>query len=155
MDAKPDNLKTAIDTLRAELDIAMSDSDSLDQKALFVPGFTVALAAFVIAPASQQGTTLQLIMIAAAVLLGAATVVAGFATLRPTATNLGPNASQLANGLGLEPADFDLHVVGSLVQAVNSQTDSNIAKSKRLWIAMRLAIATLACIVAARLVGGS
>jgi len=50
----------------------MSDSDALDQKALFVPGFTVALAAFVIAPASQQGTTLQLIMIAAAVLLGAA-----------------------------------------------------------------------------------
>lgn len=154
MTSRPENLKTAIETLRAELDIAMSDSNGLDQKALLIPSFTLALAAFFLPPTMQQTTPLQVGFIVATVVLGTLTVLAGFATLRPTATKLGPNATELGQGLGLAPADFDLRVVGSLILSVNQQTEGNITKSKTLWLAMRLAMLTVACIVAARLVGG-
>lgn len=155
VDARPENLKTAMEILRAELELAVGDSDSLDQKALLIPGFTVALAAFVLGPTAQPASVGQGLLVGAALFFGALTVIAGFLTLRPTATHLGPSASQLGTGLGLDPADFDLHVVGSLVQAVDSQSASNISKSKALWSAMRLAVATVICVVAARLVGGA
>jgi hypothetical protein len=151
---RPENLKTTIETLRAELDRAMSDSDSLDQKALFVPGFTVGLAAVVLTPAAGHATTLQEVLVGTALLLAAATVVAGFRTLQPTATNLGPGAVEMSGGLGMEPADFDLRIVGSLVESVTRQTASNVLKSTRLWVAMRLAVATLVAVGGARLVEG-
>ena len=128
MDAKPANLNTAIDELRAELAAAASDSDSLDQKALLIPSFTVALVAFVLAPPANP-SNLEVILILEAVFLSALTVVAGFATLRPTGTRLGPNASLLAESLALEPEDFDLRIVGSLVKAVNFQTDAKIGRA--------------------------
>lgn len=132
----------------------MSDSNALDQKALLIPGFTLALAALFLPPTTQDPTLLQIGLIVAAVVLGALTVIAGFLTLRPAATKLGPNATALGAGLGLEPADFDLRVVGSLTMSVNQQTEYNLTKSKTLWRALKLAMMTVACVVAARLVGG-
>jgi hypothetical protein len=155
VDPQRENLRTSMEALRAELDIAMSDSDGLDQKALLIPSFAVALAAFFLSPTVIHPGAPQIVLILAAVGLGAATVIAGFATLRPTATHLGPETGQLVEGLTLDPVDFDRHVVGSLVQAVDLQTASNITKSETLWVAMRLAIATVMCVVAARLLGGS
>lgn len=151
---EPKNVTTSIDAMNLALDRALGDSNAIDQKGVLVPTFTATLTTVFAAPAASGATGLQIALIAGSV---AGTVVSayyGYRTLRPTGTNIGPNANNLEAGLGLDPATFDQNVLGSLIEAVNDQTEKNIRKSRNLVLAQFAATVTTLLVIATRLAGG-
>ena len=131
MAPNPQSAAAAVETLRAELDTAISSLESIDRKATLIPAVLGTVAGIFIAPsATFRGS--QAAVLIAAVLTGVIAVFFALRVIWARYVNIGPNARQTASGTYLDPAAFNHAVAGSLATAIDQLSAVSAWKGHRL-----------------------
>jgi hypothetical protein len=140
--------------LQAELTLANANIDSLDQKAGLLATLVIAIAGLLVGTSGSGYGPGQVALVLLGLVIGGAAVGVALKSLGPDVVRLGPNATIVAQHMQIPPALFNAAVANSLAEAVKETSIVTRTKGRYLTIATRLALATVLCLVLARLTEG-
>lgn len=149
----PESAAAAVETLRAQLEMANGSLEAIDRKAALVPA-TLGVVAGIFIGSDDKFSLAETTVLIAAVVTGMVSALFALRVLWTRVVSIGPNATTTSNGTHLDPADFNNAVAGSLAISIDKMSEAAKWKSERLNRAFGFAGATILLLAVARLVGG-
>ena len=153
MPPQPESAASAVDTLRAQLEMANGSLEAIDRKAALVPA-TLGVVAGIFVGTDDTFDPWEAAALAAALVTGIIAALYAIRVLRARVVSIGPNAVTMSKATHLDLADFDNAVAGSLAISIDKMSEAAKWKSERLNRAFEFAGATILLLALARLLGG-
>jgi hypothetical protein len=143
----------AVETLRAQLEMANGSLEAIDRKAALVPA-TLGVVAGIFIRSDDKFTPWETAALIAAIGTGIASVLFALRVLWTRLVSIGPNATRTASETHLDPASYNRAVAGSLALSIEKMSEVAKWKSDHLNRSFGFAGVTILLLAVARLLGG-
>ncbi len=153
MEPNLDSAVAAVQTLRAQLEMANGTLEAIDRKAALLPA-TLGVVAGIFIGSDEKFSPWEAVALVTALVTGIASALFALRVLWTRVSGIGPKASTTAEATHLDAAHFNNAVAGSLAISIDKMSAAATWNGERLNRAFGFAGATILLLAVARLLGG-